>query len=137
MNPGWPLSPSSSLYPLTTPACPDLIFSHLYPNLHPFVSIKWNCKFLESRGYLLYHWFFLLNIFLMRTILKFLLNLLQYCFCFMCGVFGLKACGILVPFSGIIPTFLCIIKSSLNYWTVREVPNWFLMNMYSFFKNEN
>ena len=33
--------------------------------------------------------------------LKSLLNLLQYCFCFMFCFFGLEACGILVPRSGI------------------------------------
>ena len=30
-----------------------------------------------------------------------LLNLLQYCFCFMFCIFGCEACGILVPWSGI------------------------------------
>ena len=34
---------------------------------------------------------------LFRPFLKSLLNLLQYCFCFMFGVFGQEACGILAP----------------------------------------
>ena len=38
----------------------------------------------------------------MCTILKFLLSLLQYYFCF--TVFGHEACGILVPQAGIEPT---------------------------------
>ena len=40
----------------------------------------------------------LLKIFLMRTILlKSLLNLLEYCFCFLYLFLGHKACGILAP----------------------------------------
>ena len=33
-----------------------------------------------------------------------LLNLLQYCFCFMFWFFGLEACGILVPLPGMEPS---------------------------------
>ena len=36
--------------------------------------------------------------------LKSLLNLLQYCLCFMFWCFGREACGILVPWPGIEPT---------------------------------
>ena len=36
--------------------------------------------------------------------LKSLLNLLQYCFCFMFWFFGPEACGILAPRTGIEPT---------------------------------
>ena len=36
--------------------------------------------------------------------LKSLLNLLQYCFCFMCWFFGPEACGILAPWPRIKPT---------------------------------
>ena len=35
--------------------------------------------------------------------LKFLLNLLQYCFCFMFWIFGHKACGVLALQPGIEP----------------------------------
>ena len=35
--------------------------------------------------------------------LKSLLNLLQYCFCFICWFFGREACGILAPRPGIEP----------------------------------
>ena len=45
--------------------------------------------------------FFFLKIFLMWTISKSLLNLLQYCFCFMFCFFGHEACGILAPWPGI------------------------------------
>ena len=50
-------------------------------------------------------WDFLKIFFLYRTFSKFLLNLLQYCFCFMFwGVFfGHKACGILDPQPGMEP----------------------------------
>ena len=40
----------------------------------------------------------------MWTILKSLLNLLQYCFCFMFWFFVHEACGILAPQPGIEPT---------------------------------
>ena len=43
----------------------------------------------------------LLLLFLMWTILKALLNLLQYCFCFMFWLFAQEACGILAPPPGI------------------------------------
>ena len=42
--------------------------------------------------------------FLMWTILKSLLSVLQYYFCFKFGLFGLEACGILAPPTGIKPT---------------------------------
>ena len=45
--------------------------------------------------------FFLKNLFLCgQLFLKFLLNLLQYCFCFMFSFFGCKPCGILSPNKG-------------------------------------
>ena len=52
--------------------------------------------------------FFFLNIlfiylFLCGPFLKSLLNLLQYCFCFMFWFFGQEACGILAPWPGIEP----------------------------------
>ena len=42
--------------------------------------------------------------FLMWTILKSLLNLLQHCFYFMVWIFRYKVCGILAPWLGIEPT---------------------------------
>ena len=53
---------------------------------------------------------------------KSLLNLLQYCFCFMFWIFGQEACGILVPQPGIKPAHPCSERQSLNHWTIREVP---------------
>ena len=41
--------------------------------------------------------FFFLKIFWCGPFLKSLLNLLQYCFCFVLGLFGPEARGILVP----------------------------------------
>ena len=40
----------------------------------------------------------------MDHFLKSLLNLLQYCFCFIFWFFGREACGILAPWPGIKPT---------------------------------
>ena len=54
--------------------------------------------------------------------LKSLLNLLQYCFCFMFWFSGCEACGILIPSPGIKPAFPCKGRWSLNHWTAREVP---------------
>ena len=48
--------------------------------------------------------------------LKSLLNLLQYCFCFMFWFFGCKASGDWTP----VP---CIGRRSLNHWTTREIPS--------------
>ena len=48
--------------------------------------------------------------------LKSLLNLLQYCFCFMFWFFGCKAPGDWTP----VP---CIGRRSLNHWTTREIPS--------------
>ena len=48
--------------------------------------------------------------------LKSLLNLVQYCFCFMFLFFVHEACEILVPYPGTKPT-PCALDSSLNHWT--------------------
>ena len=50
--------------------------------------------------------------------LKSLLNLLQYCFCFMFWYFGHEACGILAPQPGIEPAPLALEGGFLS----REVP---------------
>ena len=48
---------------------------------------------------------FFFKFFLMWTIFKkSLLNVLQYCFCFMFCFFGHEACGVLAPWPGIEPT---------------------------------
>ena len=54
--------------------------------------------------------------------LKNLLNLLQYCFCFMIWFFSHKPYGILTPWPGIEPTPPCIGRWSLNHCSAREVP---------------
>ena len=56
--------------------------------------------------------------------LKSLLNLLQYCSCFMFWCFGHKAYEILTPRPGIEFATLCMGRQSLNHWTAREVPLW-------------
>ena len=67
--------------------------------------------------------FFLIYIFLCRPFLKSLLNLLQYCFCFMICFFGHEACGILVPQPGIKPTPLGLESKVLTTVPPRESPN--------------
>ena len=63
-------------------------------------------------------------------LLKALLNLLQYCFCFMFqfwvfffSFFCCEACGILAPWAGIKSIPLCVGRRSLNHWTTEEVPD--------------
>ena len=56
------------------------------------------------------------------SLLKSLLNLLQYCFCFMFWFFGREACGILAPRPGMEPASPASEVWSLNHWTAREVP---------------
>ena len=50
-----------------------------------------------------FHIYFFLRFFQCGPFLKSLLNLLQYCFCFMIWFFGHEACGILAPRPGIEP----------------------------------
>ena len=63
---------------------------------------------------------FFLKIFLCGLILKSLLHLLQYCFCFLM-FFGHEACGILAPQPGIEPTPLALEGEVLTTGS-REVP---------------
>ena len=59
-----------------------------------------------------------LKIFLMWTIFKVFIELLQCCLCFMFfRCFGQEACGILASQPGIEPTAPCIGRGSLNHWT--------------------
>ena len=51
-----------------------------------------------------------------------LLNLSQYCFCFMFWFFGHKTSGILVPWPGIWTHTACTGRWSLNHQTTRGVP---------------
>ena len=53
--------------------------------------------------------------------MKSLLSLLQYCFCFRFGVFGLETCEILAPplRMELTPPAL---EGKVNPWTAREVP---------------
>ena len=72
-----------------------------------------------------------LNIYLMCTMFfeKSLLNLLQYCICFMFWGFGCKACGILAPWPGIEPAPPPHTgKSSHNHWTTKEFPNKYVLS---------
>ena len=55
-------------------------------------------------------------------ILKSLLNLLQYCFCFLFWFFGREARGILASQPGIKPEPPAWEVQSLNHWTASKVP---------------
>ena len=68
---------------------------------------------------------FFKDFFDVEPFLKSLLNLLQYCFCFMFWFFGHNTCGILAPWPGI-ELQLLHWKINLNHWTAMEVIN-FLM----------
>ena len=64
-----------------------------------------------------------LRVFLMWTIFKVLLNLLQCFFCFMFWCSGHKACGILLSSLTRDQTHLtCFVRQCFNPWTTREVP---------------
>ena len=68
------------------------------PRLHCF----WiNLDSLPQPRTRLLWWFFLRFFFLCGPFLKSLLNLLQYCFCFLFQFFGPEACGIFAPRPGI------------------------------------
>ena len=57
-----------------------------------------------------------------------MLNLVQYCFCFMFWFFGQEVPGILVSQPRIEPATTWIRRPCLNHWTTREVPSYiFLM----------
>ena len=75
------------------------------------ISISWlwcwwhgiNIYQKSSNCILMIHAFIFKIFFLCGPFLKSLLNLLQYCFCFMFWFFGHEACGILAPRPGIEP----------------------------------
>ena len=82
---------------------------------------------------------FFLFFFLMWTIKKkSLLNLSQFCFCFMFWCSGHKACGILAPRPGIKPVPPALEMQSLNHSTTKEGPFFsfflsFLSALWSFY----
>ena len=70
---------------------------------------------------------FSLFFFLMWTIFFEVLNLLQYCFCFMFWFLGHEAYRILAPQPGMEPTHTPHTgRQSLNHWTTSEVPRFSL-----------
>ena len=68
----------------------------------------------------------------MDHFLKSLLNLLQYCFCFMFWFLGHKAYGFLAPRTGIEPAPPALEGKVLNHWTAREVPVFAFLEPLSF-----
>ena len=61
----------------------------------------------------------------MGTILKSLLNLLQYFFCFIFQFFGQEACGILAPWAEIKPAPPTLEGEVLTHLTPRKFPSYF------------
>ena len=61
------------------------------------------------------------DIFWCGPFLKSLLNLLQYCLCFMFWLSGQEACGILVPWSGTEPTPTVLEGKVFHRWIAGEV----------------
>ena len=101
--------------------------SQINPNPHLRLTITLPCSkaHLRHGGSLCFQsaLFFFLRFFWCGPFLKSLLNLLQYCFCFMLWFFGHKACGILAPRPGIKPVPPPAVEAqSLNHWATREVP---------------
>ena len=68
------------------------------------------------------HTFFFLRFFWCGPFLKSLLNLLQYCFCFMFWFFWPQGMWDLSSLTGDQTRIPCIGRRSLNHWTTREVP---------------
>ena len=94
--------------------CYYFTFVCVFPTFFPFcVFVFYICPLWF---FFCYSCFFVVECFFKKS----LLNLLQYCFCFMFWIFGLEACGILTPWPGIrlIPTAL---EGSLKHWTTRDV----------------
>ena len=74
----------------------SLIFSFIYFwVIFILVALGIAINILTSNNLVQVNFFFSCGIFF-----KSLLNLLQYCFCFMCWFFGHEACGILAPWPG-------------------------------------
>ena len=85
---------------------------HPGPRLHPMASWCGDIKF----------YLFFLKIFLCEPFLKSLLNLLQYCFCFMFWFFWPWDMWDLSSLTRDQTHTPCIRRQSLNHWTAREVP---------------
>ena len=88
-----------------------LQWSHSYPNTE---WEKWGGKKEKNEGEICVSCFSLLKelswksqvttfFFWCGPFLKSLLNLLQYCFCFLFWIFGCEVCGILAPWPGVKP----------------------------------
>ena len=76
--------------------------------------------------------YFWVSFFLIWTILKkFLMNLLQHCFCFMFWFFGHEACGILAPWLEIQPTHPALVGKVLTTGLPGKSLLTILISMYS------
>ena len=94
-----------------------------------FLKCSFSWGFVRTIG--LFYFFKDFFFFWCGPFLKSLLNLLQYCFCFMFWFFGCQACGILALQSGIEPPTPCIGTRSLNHWTTEKEVTGLFKNIYS------
>ena len=109
------LNPQGVLYIFSGIKCNWLMGIHKYNHFQYVALYLLIIAFIWKHSISLYLSYFKFNMFTFYFFLRFffvwcgpflksLLNLLQYCFCFMFLVFGHKACGILAPRPGIEPT---------------------------------
>ena len=109
------LNPQEVLYIFSGIKCNWLMGIHKYNHFQYVALYLLIIAFIWKHSISLYLSYFKFNMFTFYFFLRFffvwcgpflksLLNLLQYCFCFMFLVFGHKACGILAPRPGIEPT---------------------------------
>ena len=118
-----------------TPAmfCHSLTMSYFICS-HLKKSLNWLCnstQFHTKSQFCSYTWYldalcsvsfyYYIRFFLCGPFKNSLLNLFQYCFCFMLWVLGCEAYGILAPQPGIKP-IPPTLEGSLKHWTTKEVP---------------
>ena len=96
----WPVSLDP---PSLFPSCLPALGGHLWVATSKWPK-SWEVTFPWGMELLIFFFFFKIFFFLnVDPVLKSLLNLLQYCFCFMFWFFDLLACGVLAPPPGIKP----------------------------------
>ena len=95
----------------------SIIWYHLHMESNFLKWYKWT--YIQNRNKLTDFFFFSWC----GPFLKSLLNLLQYCFCFMFWFSGHASCGILPPWTRNLTPTLSTERWILNHWTTREFPH--------------
>ena len=93
-------------------------------NCNPLISYPLYPILLLSMVFIMNWHNIFLKIFLIGPFLKSLLNLLQYCFCFMFWFFWSRGMWDLSSPTRDQTRTPCIGRCSLNHWTAREALNW-------------